>query len=89
MPQRAEAKERGGSPDLVSGPYAVNLRIPNSGGQPEWRGRFILGGGENTKEQIKESMKEINALPDGLGPDQLRQEAGRIFSSKGLLRVDF
>jgi hypothetical protein len=77
------------SPDLVSGPFVVNLRIPHSGSNPEWRGKFILGGDENAKEHVIKSMEEINQLPDGLTPDELRQNAGEIFTANGLLRVDF
>lgn len=74
---------------LVSGPFVVDLRIPHSEGKPEWRGRFILGGDKNAKEQVQKSMTEINQLPDGLTPDELRQNAGEIFSANGLSRVDF
>ncbi|HYM65479.1 MAG TPA: hypothetical protein VES68_03275 [Candidatus Sulfotelmatobacter sp.] len=76
-------------PDLTHGPFVVNLRIPNSGTNPEWRGRFILGGGENARIQTIKSIDEINQLPDGLNPEELRKTAGEIFSANGLLRVDF
>lgn len=74
---------------LTNGPFVVDLRIPNTGIMPEWRGRFILGGGENAELQVRESLDQINQLPDGLGPDALRKGAGEIFSANGLLRVDF
>lgn len=86
--------ERNNHPDqqsfsLIKGPFVVDLRIPHSEGIPEWRGRFILGGGKNAELQVRESLDQINQLPDGLSPDELRQSAGIIFSSNGLLRVDF
>lgn len=84
-----DPKTKQASPDLVSGPFVVDLRIPHTGSQPEWRGRFILGGSENARIQVEKSMTEINQLPDGLSPDELRKSAGEIFSANGLLRVDF
>lgn len=75
--------------ELTQGPFVVDLRIPNNGINPEWRGRFILGGGENAREKVRQSLSEINELPDGLSPEELRKSAGKIFSSNGLARVDF
>lgn len=77
------------SPDLTQGPFVVKLATQKVEGQPQTMGRFILGGGENAREQLIQSMREINDLPDGLSWQELRTRASGIFSTNGLIRVDF
>lgn len=77
------------NPLELTGPFIIKLRTPAAEGRPEGRVRFILGGGRDAEQGVSASMEEIGQLPDGLSIRELGASARIIFSSHGLVRVDF
>lgn len=75
--------------DLKEGPFIIDLKTNKGTDGIEPVGRLILGGPEGSREKMKEALKEIGSLPDGMDFDQLRSKAIDIFRSHDIVRVDF
>ncbi|OGH05261.1 MAG: hypothetical protein A2W22_01420 [Candidatus Levybacteria bacterium RBG_16_35_11] len=87
MNSEAIEQKMGDMPKLTEGPVGVLLATRCKTGDGAFLKRVNLAGTEGSLVKVGEVMREINQLPDGLGPEDLQSEANAIFNSHGLYQI--